>query len=234
MHKFFYTLACLLVVFGLGLTTVASYRLISYQPSLVSYSQPIYLAGTDLDPGLQNRVNGEAVTAEVADARVTLVNQFLERHRSPLLQESGFASKLVMIADRYGLDFRLLPAIAMKESNLCKVTPSESYNCLGLGVHSQGTWRFESYEANFDKAAQVLKKNYIDRGLITPEQIMTRYTPHSPGGEWAKGVNQFMAEMRYNDRQKGREVSQEQMAINPDLTKAPLTVVDELALAKTQ
>ncbi len=227
-------MAVFLLILGGTLTGVATYNLVNYQPALVAYNQPIYMAGTNDDPGLQNLVRGEATSAQTADARVVLVSQFLKRHHSPLLNESGFASKLVLIADRYGLDFRLLPAIAMKESNLCKVTPKDSYNCLGLGVHSQGTWRFESFEANFDKAAEVLKKNYVDRGLITPEQIMTRYTPHSPNGEWARGVNQFMAEMRFNDRQKGKEIAEEQFVIDPDLTNAPLTKANELAMGKTQ
>jgi hypothetical protein len=87
--------------------------------------------------------------------------------------------------------FRLLPAIAMQESNLCKKIPEGSFNCLGLGVHSRGTWAFESFEANFDKAAEILRKNYINQGLITPDEIQTKYTPHS-NGSWEFSVNKFM------------------------------------------
>lgn len=143
------------------------------------------------------------VLGETADARVLLVQNFLERYQSPLLNEDNFAATLVEIADRNGIDFRLLAAIAMQESNLCKVTPPDSYNCLGLGVHAKGTWGFNSYEENFEAAARILKKNYIDQGLTTPEQIMTKYTPSS-NGSWAESVNQWMAEMRFDDREKGR------------------------------
>lgn len=34
-------------------------------------------------------------------------------------------SKIVAIADKYNIDFRLLPAIAMQESNLCKSDPRQ-------------------------------------------------------------------------------------------------------------
>lgn len=148
----------------------------------------------------------EAVAeGEVADARVILVHNFLERHNSPLIQEDNFAQVLVDLADKYEVDFRLLPSIAMQESNLCKVTPPGTYNCLGLGIHERGTWGFASYEENFEAAAKILKKNYIDQGLTTPEQIMKKYTPKS-NGSWAESVNQWMAEMRYDDRQAGREL----------------------------
>ena len=49
----------------------------------------------------------------------------------------------------------------------------------------------------FATAAKILKKNYIDKGLVTPELIMTKYTPSSPNGAWAKAVNQFMNEIRF-------------------------------------
>lgn len=154
-------------------------------------------------------LNAEAVAeGEVADARVILVQNFLERHNSPLADEDNFGQILVDLADQYNVDFRLLPSIAMQESNLCKVTPPGSYNCLGLGVHERGTWEFQSYEENFAAAAKILKKNYIDQGLTTPVEIMGKYTPKS-NGSWAESVNQWMAEMRYDDRTAGRELKED-------------------------
>lgn len=149
------------------------------------------------------------VQAEAADARVSLVHDFLERHNSPILEEDPeFAQFLVDLADEHTMDFRLLPAIAMQESNLCKVIPAGSHNCLGLGVHSRGTWGFETYRDNFAAAARILKNNYIDIGLTTTEEIESKYNPTSANrdGSWASSVNQWMAEMRYNDRQLGREL----------------------------
>lgn len=149
------------------------------------------------------QVKGIQTIIEADDARVELVSNFLERYKSPLKPYDYFGQVFVDLADKYQIDFRLLPAIAMQESNLCKVIPEGSYNCLGFGVHSKGTLGFESFEANFDRAARELKTNYIDIGLTTPEKIMTKYTPHS-NGSWADSVNQWMAEMKYDDRQKGK------------------------------
>jgi hypothetical protein len=149
------------------------------------------------------------VAPEVGDARVILVQNFLERHKSPILDEDPeFATFLVQLADTNNMDFRLLPAIAMQESNLCKVIPQDSHNCLGLGVHARGTWGFESYRENFTAAASILKKNYIDIGLTTTEEIERKYNPtsHNRDGSWASSVNQWMAEMRYDDRALGKEL----------------------------
>ncbi|MDA1079212.1 MAG: hypothetical protein O2840_00810 [bacterium] len=145
---------------------------------------------------------------EVQDARAQIVTNFLARYKAPLTPHAEYGELFVEIADDYEIDFRLLPSIAMQESNLCKVTPPGSYNCLGLGVHSRGTWEFESYEENFRAAANVLKNNYIDKGLTTPEQIMRKYTPSS-NGSWAASVNQWMAEMRYDDRGAGRTAKED-------------------------
>lgn len=142
---------------------------------------------------------------EIGDARPQLVAKFLERYNSPMMPHDEFGVFFVQLADKYGIDFRLLPAISMQESGLCKSIPPGSFNCLGLGVHSRGTWGFNSYQENFEAAAKILKNNYIDIGLTTPEQIMKKYTPSSKGS-WASSVNQWMAEMRYNDRSLGRQL----------------------------
>lgn len=141
---------------------------------------------------------------ETEDARPELIANFLQRYQSPLTPYDYYGQKLVEIADRHGLDFRLLPAIAMQESNLCRITnPQAPHNCLGFGIHSRGTLDFASYEAGFERAARELKQNYIDQGLDTVNLIETKYTPSS-NGSWADSVNQWMTEIRYDDRDLGR------------------------------
>lgn len=126
-----------------------------------------------------------------ADARPILLADFLEKHKSPLKPYDYWGGYLTQLADQYQLDYRLLPSIAMQESNLCKVIPEGSFNCLGLGVHSRGTWGFQNFEENFDAAARVLKKEYIDKGYTTPEEIQKKYTPKS-NGSWQFAINHFM------------------------------------------
>jgi hypothetical protein len=148
------------------------------------------------------QVKGVKSNIQAVDGRAQIVASFLKRYNSPLKPYDYYGEKLVAIADRYNLDFRLLPAIAMQESNLCKKAPAGTHNCLGFGIHSRGTLGFDSYEACFERAGRELKANYIDHGLTTTREIMSKYTPHS-NGSWANSVNQWMTEMEYNDRQKG-------------------------------
>ena len=163
-------------------------------------------------------VLGSTTVVETNDARAVLVANFLKRYNSgtrnmnhPLKPEEYYGEFFVDLADKYNLDFRLLPAIAMQESNLCNHTPkpkgadgsiTESYNCLGFGVYGDKVLMFPSFEANFEQAAKTLKKHYIDIGLDTPYKIMRKYTPPSDGS-WAESVNQWMTEMRYDDRTSG-------------------------------
>lgn len=146
----------------------------------------------------QGSVGGMRMSVSGADARPLLLASFLKRHQSPLSPYEEWGEILVKIADRYDLDFRLLPSIAMQESNLCKKIPEGSFNCLGLGIHSRGTWGFENYESNFEAAAKILKTNYIDIGLTTPELIQKKYTPSS-NGSWQFAVNQFMARIEMGE-----------------------------------
>lgn len=130
-------------------------------------------------------------TVEAADARAERVRQYLEYYNSAL---EPFSQVLVEASDYYNLDWRLLTAIAQQESNLCKWIPSGSHNCWGWGIHSEGTLGFTSYEEGIWTVAKGLKEEYIDKGLKTPEEIMSKYTPLSKGS-WAEGVSKFMAEL---------------------------------------
>ena len=129
---------------------------------------------------------------EASDARPGIIRNYLKRYNSPLIGKEDY---IVKKSDEYGLDFRLIPAIAQQESNLCKIIPPKTHNCWGWGIHSRGTLGFESYEEAIDAVSFGLKTDYIDKGFTTPDTIWTKYTPSSPDGAWAKGVNQFMEEM---------------------------------------
>lgn len=139
------------------------------------------------------QVLGTFTTAvQASDARPELIRQYLKRHQSPLLP---YADLIVNLSDQYGLDFRLIVSIAQCESNLCKKMPPQSYNCWGF---QNGATYFISWEQALNQVAKTLKEDYIDQGLVTPEQIMPKYAPPSveKGGPWAKCVAQFMEELK--------------------------------------
>lgn len=126
------------------------------------------------------------------DARIEIVRQFFEKHNSPL---EPYAKDVVSYADEYNLDFRLVPAIAMQESNLCKKAPSNSHNCWGFGVYGKQVTRFASYKEGIYHVTKTLSTHYKDSGLETPEEIMSKYTP-SNTGSWAASVNFFMNQLQ--------------------------------------
>lgn len=130
-----------------------------------------------------------------ADGRNLIVENFFKDKKSIL---SGFADKFVNVADFYHLDFRLLPAIAMQESNGAKKYPANTNNPFGFGIYGSNKVHFDSFEDAIATVGKALREDYLDQGLHTPIEIMAKYTPPSlaKGGAWAKGVSQFMEELR--------------------------------------
>lgn len=137
---------------------------------------------------------GNVIQDQIAqeDARAEIVKQFFGRYKSPL---EPFALAVVEAADTYDLDFRLLPAIAMQESNLCKKAPEDSYNCWGFGIYGKKVTRFSDYEEAIAAVTKTLALKYKADGLDTPEEIMRRYTPRS-NGSWADSVEYFMNQLQ--------------------------------------
>jgi len=126
------------------------------------------------------------------DIRVENLRVFLDRYESPL---EPFSGEIVESSEKYGLDSRLLPAIAMQESNLCKKAPRDTYNCWGFGMYGKKVTSFSGYGEAIETVSKTLAEDYRDIGLITPEQIMTKYTP-SNNGDWALSVNYFMNQLQ--------------------------------------
>jgi hypothetical protein len=139
-------------------------------------------------PTNENIFDGDPVAS---DARIESVRQFLARYNSQL---EPYAQNIIDAADKHNIDYRLIPAIGMQESNLCKKHREGSFNCWGFGVYGEKYHHFDNYAQAIDAVTETLAVNYVGRGLKTPEQIMTKYTPSS-NGSWAFAVNQFMDEM---------------------------------------
>lgn len=155
----------------------------------LAIAEPRY--GAQVFASLPDPIDTVEGSVTASDARVEIIRQYLEQYNSPLLP---YAQDLVATSDRYGLDFKLLVAIAQQESNLCKKAPSGTYNCWGWGIHSKGTLGFGNYVEAIDTVGRGLREDYFDKGYVTLEQIMTKYTPNS-SGSWAFGVEQFLNEM---------------------------------------
>lgn len=183
--------------------TITPVTLFASIMSLVSLSQKVDKIGIDTASShIQNlRVYTAAINSNdfpsvmiqvvPEDARATLIRNYLSSHDSPLTEHSDM---IVEVSDKYGLDYRLLPAIAQKESGLCRVIPEGSHNCWGWGIHSKGTLMFDNYTEALETVAKGIRENYIDKGYVTPEQIMKKYA-HPDSTTWAEGVNFYMDQL---------------------------------------
>jgi hypothetical protein len=185
-HHFRYLL--ILIVFSV----VTPLTLFSSIVSLYAMSTPketkisqVYASLPEMIPGISGSVIGD-------DARVLVLTKYLEMNGSPL---TPFSRVLVETADSNQLDWKLLPAIAQKESGLCRVIPPESHNCWGWGIHSKGTLMFDDYPEAINAVAKGLKENYIDYGYTTPEKIMQKYA-HPDSTTWAEGVSLYMDQIK--------------------------------------
>jgi len=155
-----------------------------------SISQPIIVSNDTAGP---NTIEGQVLSVKIEDMRPYIVENFLKN--TTLESHSEF---MVKTADKYNIDYRLIPAIAMKETGGGNTSPSESYNAWGFG---NGSTQFTSWESAIESVAKTLKEKYIDRGMVTPEEIMPIYAPPQmyTGGKWAKDINFFFSQMESLD-----------------------------------
>lgn len=180
------------LLFGFRNSTANSYLPVlaasdfSHSPDFDS-SSSVYLSKETVEAEF-----GSQITA--GDSRPILIRKYLQRFDSEL---EPYSDLLFEVSQKYGIDYRLMVAIAQQESNLCKRQPENCFNCWGVGIHSRGTMCFESYPQAIEWVGRYLKEEYYDLGITTVEDIMKKYCPLS-SGSWANGVNQFMRDIERN------------------------------------
>ena len=131
-------------------------------------------------------------TIEEQDSKTETVRQFLARYDSPL---EPYAPDIIIAAKRYDLDYRLLPAIAMQESTLCKKIIADSHNCWGWGIYGSKVTKFSNYPQAIETITKSLSTKYKDKGLITPFDIATLYNPGNTNN-WIENVTFVMNELK--------------------------------------
>lgn len=138
---------------------------------------------------LNNNIEGQVLSTEVSDLRPYIVSRFLDK--TPL---EPYSELIVEVSDKYGIDYRLIPAIAMKESGGGSAIDQSTHNAWGW---ENGRTNFSSWESAIEIVGKTLKNKYIAKGLTTPEEIMPVYAPPQmlTGGKWAKDVNHFFSQM---------------------------------------
>lgn len=153
-----------------------------------------------VEPAIPKHLTAAAGTAQIlgtsviaGDARSILLQSFLEEHTSPI---APYADFLVREADANGLDFRLVVAIAMCESNLGKRMPKkDEFNAWGIAVYTgenKGK-AFDSWPHAISWVSQYIKTKYYDRGITDLKDIGAIWAPPSVanGYSWTNCVQNF-------------------------------------------
>ena len=129
----------------------------------------------------QSTDTAEVKVQETVDVRVTKIQNYLAQRSAPL---ADYAKELVKAADNYGIDYRLVAAISVIESEGGKHT-FKPYNAWGWG-----NMTFSSWEDGIWTVSEGLAK-YYGKGLDTPAEISYSYCP--PNAEsWAQRVQYVM------------------------------------------
>jgi len=129
------------------------------------------------------QLSSVAVSSNSNDIRVKALERIFEKYNSPLIGEAG---NYVSLADKNGVDWKLLPSIAGLESSFGKRLMPNSYNAYGWGG---GHIYFDSWEDGIDTITKSLSERYYARGADTVWTIGPIYA-ESP--TWAVRVNSFM------------------------------------------
>lgn len=133
-------------------------------------------------------LDGQVLGVQINDLRPYLVANFLQNTKL-----EPYSQSIVETSDRYDLDYRLIPAIAMKETGGGDKAREGSYNAWGF---ENGRTNFSSWEEAINAVAKTLKEKYVARGLTTPEQIMLVYAPpQGTTGKWAQDINFFFTKL---------------------------------------
>jgi hypothetical protein len=114
------------------------------------------------------RVKPIPVLASKPDPRIVRLGKLFRTYNCP---EPHHIPEYLSAADGYGLDYRLLPAVSIRET-LCGTMEKENNR---WGYH-QGRQTFPSIEAGIDFMARQLAENPLYKGKTLQEKLYT-YNP---------------------------------------------------------
>lgn len=125
-------------------------------------------------------------TEVTSDMRTVALQNVLRRYNSVL---TPYAPAYVKYADKYGVDWRLLPAISGLESYFATFYVPGTYNAYGWGG---GYIYFDSWENGIETINRALREKYINRGADDVWSIGPIYAENPA---WSERVNYFIQEI---------------------------------------
>ena len=135
--------------------------------------------------------NSKTMTFEIGAKKIDrkkALTEFFELYNSPL---KGNVDTFIEIADKYEIDYRLIPAISCMESTCGKFLIEGSYNPFGWGIYGDNAIYFKNYDEAITTVGEGLNKGYFAKGLDTVDKIAPVYTPPN-SYNWKNGVNFFI------------------------------------------
>lgn len=123
--------------------------------------------------------------------RKQALTKFFEKYNSPLKDN---VDTFIEEADKFGIDYRIIPSISCMESTCGKFLIKNSYNPFGWGIYGDNAIHFNNYDEAIRTVATGLNKGYFAKGYDTVEEIAPIYTPPN-STNWKNGVSFFMNEI---------------------------------------
>ncbi|MFH0749291.1 MAG: hypothetical protein V1917_00010 [Candidatus Gottesmanbacteria bacterium] len=182
-----------IILLLVNLTVLSSMR----PPQIAAYNE-YQTTEVALSPSSTGKVL--AASIEGADARELLLKSFIQKFQpnSPMMP---YTASFIETADTYQIDFRLIPAIAMCESNLGSRIPSkDSFNAWGIAVYTgqQNGKVFNDWPHAIDWVGKYIREKYYNRSITDLVEIGAIWAPPSVEKEnsWARCVEGFMDKIR--------------------------------------
>lgn len=100
----------------------------------------------------------------IVDTRAEIIDNYYKERNMPLY---GYGKKMVEVADKYNLDWRLLPAISIRE------TSGGKYMCRSFNAFGWGSCRieFRSQEEAIETIGYKLSNLPVYQGKTTKEKL---------------------------------------------------------------
>ncbi len=132
-----------------------------------------------------------ANTAKAADfdLREAQMRSVLAKYNSPMV---GLEETLIATAEKYGLDWTLMAAIAGTESSFARRMPYQCINPYGWGIYGDNKLCFESLETAIEGVASGLATKY---NISSLETIARTYNSVSTEG-WTRNTRFFMNKIK--------------------------------------
>jgi len=123
------------------------------------------------------------------DLRAEQMRVVLSKYKSPMV---GLEDVLIKTAEKYGLDWTLMAAIAGTESSFAKRMPYNCNNPYGWGIYGDNKLCFKSLEDSIEGVASGLAKKY---NISSIESIAHTYNTVSTDG-WISHTKFFMNKIK--------------------------------------